>query len=125
MVPGNVVVAETYPAEYYRWFFNAGLIKTKRESRRQAGSSLLTWASSLSVSLAPELQCAIEDGFPEGDDAFDAVVGLFGMLDVLLQRRAPGEPEESGIRQVEGWIFGQVWRPASLNNHLTQPRSMQ
>ncbi len=27
----------------------------------------------------------IEAGFPQGDDAFDAVVGLFGMLEVLLR----------------------------------------
>jgi hypothetical protein len=30
------------------------------------------------------LKHAIEEGFPDGDDAFDATVGLFGMLEVLL-----------------------------------------
>jgi hypothetical protein len=50
----------------------------------------------------------IEQGFPEGDDAFDAVVGLFGMLEVVTGKRQPGEPRDDRIRKVEGWILGQV-----------------
>jgi hypothetical protein len=49
----------------------------------------------------------VEEGFPEGDDSFDAVVGLFGMLEVALGRREPGEPQDEHIRDVEGWILGQ------------------
>ena len=40
------------------------------------------------------------------DDAFDAVVGLFGMLQVCLGRREPGEPNDRGVREIEGWILG-------------------
>jgi len=36
----------------------------------------------------------IQGGFPHGDDAFDAVVGLFGMLQVYIGQREPGEPDE-------------------------------
>jgi hypothetical protein len=56
--------------------------------------------------LAPELRRAIDDGFPN-DDAFDATVGLFGMLEVLMNRRGSGEPDEDSVRKLEGWIFGQ------------------
>jgi len=47
-----------------------------------------------------------QDDFPQGDDAFDAVVGLFGMLQVCLGQRATGEPDDREIREVEGWILG-------------------
>jgi hypothetical protein len=49
----------------------------------------------------------IQGGFPQGkDDAFDAVAGLFGMLQVCLGQGAPGEPDESVIRDIKGWILG-------------------
>jgi hypothetical protein len=40
------------------------------------------------------------------DDALDTVIGLFGMLEVVLDRRAPGEPIDEEIKIVEGWILG-------------------
>ena len=40
-------------------------------------------------------------------DAFDAVVGLFGMTEVVTRRRQSGEPSEDKIRKLEGWILGQ------------------
>ena len=61
--------------------------------------------------LAPDLQRAIQGGFPQGDDAFDAVVGLFGMMEVLMHRRSAREPAGDTVRQVEGWIFGQAGAP--------------
>jgi hypothetical protein len=38
-------------------------------------------------------------------DAFDAVVGLFGMFEVAMESRQPGRPSEDRIRKLEGWIF--------------------
>jgi hypothetical protein len=51
----------------------------------------------------------IEDGFGPGggDDRFDAAVGLFGMLNVVLGRRPSGEPDDPVVRRIEGWILGQ------------------
>jgi hypothetical protein len=49
----------------------------------------------------------IERGFAEGDDAFDAVVGLIGMVEIVTGRRRPDEPSEDTIRRLEGWILGQ------------------
>jgi hypothetical protein len=65
------------------------------------------WAAKAGVELEPRLRSVIEEGFPKGDDPFDAVVGMFGMLEVVLRRREPGEPQDEPIRAVEGWIFGQ------------------
>jgi hypothetical protein len=57
--------------------------------------------------IGPALRGMIEEGFPEGDDAFDTLAGLFGMVEVALGRRKYGEPSEDRIRNVEGWILGQ------------------
>jgi len=46
------------------------------------------------VTLANCLAEDIQSGFPQGDDAFDAVVGLFGMLQVCLGEHGSGEPKE-------------------------------
>jgi hypothetical protein len=107
LVPGSIVVAETYPAECYGWFSKEPLgSKRDQDDRRMFGASLLRWADNHDVMLA---NCLIEDiqsGFPQGDDAFDAVVGLFGMLQVCLGQRPPGEPDDRTIREIEGWILG-------------------
>jgi hypothetical protein len=50
----------------------------------------------------------IEQRFPNGDDAFDAVVGLLGMLEGVLKRRQTGEPQNKAITALEGWILEQV-----------------
>jgi hypothetical protein len=68
--------------------------KRNRDSRRKFGASLLGWADSHDVTLANCLTEDIQDGFPLRDDAFDAVVGLFTMLQVCLGQREPGEPSE-------------------------------
>jgi hypothetical protein len=48
----------------------------------------------------------IQHGFPQGDDAFHAVVALFGMLQVCLGQRPTGEPDDREVREIEGWILG-------------------
>ncbi len=113
--PGWIVVAETYPAECYH---HLGLTDgRKRWSKRRPADRialaprLLAWAAAAGVELEPALAAAIEGGFgprPDGDDPFDAAVGLFGMLDVALGRRSPGEPDDEAVRRVEGWILGQM-----------------
>ncbi len=107
LVPGNVVVAETYPAECYGWFTKEPLGgKRSQDKRRKLSTSLLRWADAQSVTLEDGLRKEIRGGFPQGDDAFDAVVGLFGMLHVCLGQREPGEPDDREIREIEGWILG-------------------
>ncbi len=110
--PGKTVVTETYPAECYGWLFDELLKgKGKWEVRMKAGSHLLRWAKTACVGLDPVLTRAIKQGFPEGDDAFDAVVGLFGMIEVVRGRRQHGEPTNDRIRRLEGWILGQASEP--------------
>ena len=106
------VVAETYPAEVYGHLgldLRSG--KRRQAARRVNATALLAWAKAAGVQVAPPLVAEIEDGFgagASGEDRFDAVVGLFGILNVVLGRRPSGEPDDPVVRRVEGWILGQT-----------------
>jgi hypothetical protein len=106
------LVAEAYPGEMYG---HLGVeLRTLGGKRRQAArianaGRLLAWAERAKVALAPELCTDIACGFgsdPGADDRFDAVVGLFGLLNVLCGHRPSGEPDEAVVRRIEGWIVG-------------------
>ena len=112
----RLIVAETYPGEVYR---HLGLElrggKRSQEVRRTNAARLIAWAKNANVGLTHELVGAIQDGFGSdrtGEDRFDAVVGLLGMLNVVLGHRPSGEPDDPVVRRIEGWILGQqVDRP--------------
>jgi hypothetical protein len=108
----RLVVAETYPGEVYR---HLGLElrggKRRQEVRRGNAARLIAWAKDAMVEVTHDLVGEIEDGFGSdraGEDRFDAVVGLCGMLNVVLGRRPPGEPDDPVVRRIEGWILGQA-----------------
>jgi hypothetical protein len=115
--PGRIVAAETYPAECYT---HLGIAFSRRKGRRtgkrvqaaraEQAPRLLAWAEEAAVEPSPALRERIADGFgpsPDGEDPFDAVVGLFGMLNVVLGHRPAGAPADRLVRRVEGWILGQ------------------
>jgi hypothetical protein len=106
---GNLVIVETYPAECYGWFFRGGLRGKKGEAevRRRVAGALFSGAEKANLKLDPGLMQDIEQGFRDGDDAFDATVGLFGMLEVLRGERQSGDPENQNVKKLEGWILGQ------------------
>lgn len=107
--PG-VVVSETYPATMYR---HLSLGVSKGSKRRQSdraddAATMQAWARTNGVRLTKPLQDEVEDGFgprKDGEDPFDAVVGLLGMLDVVLGNLASGEPQDH-TTQIEGWMLG-------------------
>ena len=117
--PGCVVVAETYPAEFYTHLgvrFSARRRGEKSGKRvrpdRAANAPVLSaWARTAHVRLAPALRAELQDGFgtsADGEDRFDATVGLLGMLNVVLGHRPPGEPDDEVVHGIEGWILGQA-----------------
>ncbi len=109
--PGNLVIAETYPTQYHPWILQTRFTgKGKLESRKQQASPLLYWAAQSGVRCDTELEQTIHEGFPQGDDAFDAVLGLFGMLHLILNPELHHEPTDPTIRDIEGWILGQPSR---------------
>ena len=115
----RIVIAETYPAEIYTHLgieFSPSHPGGKSGKRNQAdralnAARLLKWAEGTNVSLSASLRSAIKTGFgssPQGEDPFDATIGLFGMINVLIGRRMAGEPEDEQVRRIEGWILGQA-----------------
>jgi hypothetical protein len=63
------------------------------------------------VDVAPAIAALIVDGFgprKDGEDLFDAIVGLLGMLDVVMGGRPSGEPDDPIVHSLEGWILGQA-----------------
>jgi hypothetical protein len=130
--PGRAVIAETYPAEFYTHLgmslkraapvarpkdkvesqSRLPLRSGKRVQRDRAANApvLLAWAKQARVRLSPTMRTEIREGFGvsgDGEDHFDAAVGLMGMLNVVLNRRPPGDPADKRIRKIEGWILGQ------------------
>ncbi|MDJ0753814.1 MAG: hypothetical protein QNJ45_09870 [Ardenticatenaceae bacterium] len=113
----QIVVAEAYPAEFYRHLQikfprRSGQKSGKRvQAERQANApQLLNWINTNGILADSYLIELIKQGFgpgAAGEDPFDAVVGLLGMLNVVLGHQPPGEPADDQIRVVEGWILGQ------------------
>ena len=107
--PGTIVVAETYPTELYAHLgisFNRGG-KQQQAARAENGAELLAWSRWRGLELEPRLEKGLREGF-RSDDAFDAVVGVFGMLNVVMKYRLPGDLDDERVRRVEGWMLGQA-----------------
>jgi len=115
----RTVAAETYPREYYQYARAPGAARTRWSKRRRADRlalvpGILVWAGSLGVGWDRRIRDRVEAGFsdgPDGEDEFDAVIGLLAMTSVVTGSLPPGEArEDPAICTVEGWILG---RPAS------------
>jgi hypothetical protein len=112
---GHDVVVETYPGEAYSHVgfpeFWSG--KTNRQKRRERAQNILGWTKKNDVSVSRQIRDCILDGFgpgTQGEDPFDAIIGLCSMIAVIEGDRPEG-PEGfrtvDGIANHEGWIFGQ------------------
>jgi hypothetical protein len=88
--------------------------KRTQAGRKEGCAALFAWAADQGISIADDVQRDMHDGFgprAEGEDPFDALAGLCGMVEVAAGRRAeaPATPPSSYPR--EGWILGQVDLP--------------
>ncbi len=110
---GRVVVAETYPREIYasidppaaRWS------KRRQSDRKQLATGILAWAETLRLIWHPDIRRSVLEGFSagvNGEDEFDAVIGLLGMIGVITGDIQTGEPPTPSISTVEGWILGRT-----------------
>ncbi|MGO7371757.1 DUF429 domain-containing protein [Rhizobium leguminosarum] len=113
MTPGATVIAETYPGDVYG---QLGIPRRPVWSKRQQGgrrsvaSHLMRWLENRPDVDGRALKSLISDGFgngKDGEDRFDAAVGLLGMIDVVEGRRAEGAPDADDVKTWEGWILGQ------------------
>lgn len=107
------VLAETYPTEAYGHVgvrFPAGGSKQRQDDRRQAMRGLIGRCAQHGIELTSLMKVQIESGFgvsKEGEDAFDAAMGLFGMIEVVEGRRREGPQTPPAFAAWEGWIMGQ------------------
>jgi hypothetical protein len=106
-----VIVAETYPGDVYRKLDipRGGWSKRRQADRQRVGQQISRWLAARPGIQAEALRSSIEDGFgPDtaGEDRFDAVVGMLGMLEVVDGHRDEGAPDLASVRTLEGWILG-------------------
>jgi hypothetical protein len=112
----RVVVAEAYPREYYRYLGPlpgpGRWSKRRREDRLRRIPGLLSWASSLGVRWDAAILDRAESGFSagkNGEDEFDAVIGLLAMIGVITGSIDAGAPPgDRAVPSVEGWILGRA-----------------
>ena len=114
LAASDAVLVETYPADAYLQLGlsigHPGASKRRQEDRRGDAKRLLDLCAEHAVLPDEQLTEQILDGFgpsPSGEDPFDAVIGLFGMIDTLHRDPEPELPDDPAIRSVEGWMFGQ------------------
>jgi hypothetical protein len=111
----RIVVAETYPREYYQYIRPPAAqaprwSKRRRQDRLTWVPSLLRWAESLGVTWHPGILRRVKEGFSagaNGEDEFDAVAGLLAMIGVISGVLPAGEPRhDPAVTIIEGWILG-------------------
>ncbi|CDZ67044.1 Hypothetical protein NGAL_HAMBI2605_53230 [Neorhizobium galegae bv. orientalis] len=84
--------------------------QTTASGRRSVAIHLTRWLENRPDVDGRALEGLIRDGFrngKDGEDRFDAAVGLLGMIDVVEGRRAEGSPDADDVKTWEGWILGQ------------------
>lgn len=115
LVPGRIVMAETYPAEALR---HLGLrmngSKRRQADRAALGPGLRAAVAALDATADPALEAALAHGFgadAAGEDRFDSLLGLLCVLNVLSGRRPDFVPDDPWVRRWEGWVLGQTALP--------------
>jgi hypothetical protein len=115
LAPNRAVLAEVYPAEALR---QCGLLlsgsKRAQDPRRALAGGLRAAMEARRVLPSPALAVAVTDGFgsgPAGEDRFDSVVGLLGLLGVVAGARPDFVPDDPWVRRWEGWVLGQTAMP--------------
>jgi hypothetical protein len=107
-----LTLAETYPGEAYQHIgMRRTIRKRSQEGRRVGCGVMLEWASKHKVKFMLEIEQLIMRGFGEredGEDPFDAVAGLCGMIEVSDGRRYEAPDLMTFSSRSEGWILGQI-----------------
>lgn len=108
----GVVLTETYPAEAYR-MVSAGFLpsqsKRRQADRRAKSAAILSLGERHAVVFTAGASAALNDGFgsmSNGEDQFDAVMGLLKMIEVVDGRREERTEQPAETSDWEGWILG-------------------
>lgn len=114
--PGTTLI-ETYPAEIYGWLGlhemtlpSGRFAKSRQDARRDAIAHLMPMLESWGIVMEPSLYQRIANGIDNAhgkDDAFDALIGVIGLIMIAMGKRAENLSDTAMIRDQEGWIIGQ------------------
>ncbi len=117
LAPGRAVLAEVYPAEALR---HCGLrlrgSKRVQPDRAALAEGIAAVLAARRVRPSSALTAMIADGFgrdPAGEDRFDSLIGLLGLIGVLDGHRPDTIPDDPAIRRWEGWVLGQSALPGA------------
>ena len=116
--PRQLAIAEVYPAEALR-HLGLKLAGSKRAEapRRALAPALRDAMAALNVTPDSALAEMIQVGFGSdaaGEDRFDSLIGLLGLIGVIDGRRPDFIPADPMIRAWEGWVLGQTALPQKL-----------
>ncbi len=115
LAPGQLAIAETYPAEAMRHLGIRPAGSKRRLADRLAYAEPLRRAmAALGATADPGLAAAMSAGFgtdAAGEDRIDCVFGVLGVIGVLAGRRPDQAPDDPAIRRWEGWVLGQTALP--------------
>jgi len=111
----SVVIVETYPTEFYahlgfRLGGGKGNGKQSPSARQAVSKHLLTAAAQFGCEFTEAAHEAVTGGFGprrDGEDPFDAMVGVLGILKCLHASEPIDAPADRAVQSVEGWILGQ------------------
>jgi hypothetical protein len=110
LASAGITVLETYPAETYGHLgLTRGFGKRRRDGRSSQADAILSWCARNGVGLQADLAANIEDGFGSaetGEDAFDAFIGLLGMIEAVCDPSKCVAPQDPAVRDIEGWTLG-------------------
>ncbi len=107
----GVTICETYPRNAYTTlgFPMRGWSKRNPADRVARGRQVLAGLDAQSITLSDAAEHQMRTGFgarPDGEDPFDAFVGLLGTIATIDAGTADNLPNDSRL-SVEGWILGQ------------------
>ncbi len=117
LAPGRAVLAEVYPAECLRQC-GLRLLGSKRAQGPRMALAPALRAAMATVGIEPHaaLAAAVATGFgadAQGEDRFDSVIGLLGLIGVLNGARPDFVPADPWVRHWEGWVLGQTALPCN------------
>jgi hypothetical protein len=70
---------------------------------------LISWLEGHHPDLDDSLIASLSDGFGDYnncEERFDALIGLYGMINVVQRNHPTGEPVPHINANIEGWTFG-------------------
>ncbi|WP_240654744.1 hypothetical protein [Rhodovarius crocodyli] len=118
LAPGQVALAEVYPAEALR-HLSLRIPGSKRAhaARQALAPALLARMAELGAMPDAALHAMILAGFgtdAAGEDRLDCLLGVLDMILVLDGHRADIVPPDPWLRRWEGWVLGQHSLPRSM-----------